>query len=47
MIINKMVDLTCHGQCQEPTIRDQANSHGKGEDLGGNPENNYIMGGAA
>jgi len=47
MIIDIIDGPYLPGQCQESTIRDQANSHGKGEDLGGNPENNYIMGGAA
>jgi len=47
MIIDIIDGPYLPGQCQEPTIRDQANSHGKGADLVSNPDNNYIMGEAA
>jgi hypothetical protein len=47
MTINNVDRPYLPDQCQEPTLRDQANSHGKGEDLVSNPDNNNIMGGAA
>jgi hypothetical protein len=47
MTINIFAGPYLPDQCQEPTIRDQANSHEKVADLVSNPDHNYIMGEAA
>jgi hypothetical protein len=47
MTINNVAGSYLPGQCQEPTIQEQANSYGNGADLVSNPDNNYIMGEAA